>query len=90
MHHQQQQQHDQGYGTSSSSSSSGTTSIDSDGDAEQLAVLLMSAADKLYKQRLRDLHALMSPEGLMQLQLTRQQFDSLQVGCSSGHTHCCF
>jgi hypothetical protein len=75
---QQQQQRHQGHlalpppGTTTSSSSS-------DGSDADLAVLMSSAADKLYKQRLRELQSLMSPEGLSQLQLTRQQYDSLQV-----------
>lgn len=71
VQHQQQQQQQRSFTRSGSSSSSS--------DEEDLAVLLTSAADKLYKQRLRELHALMSAEGLQQLRLTPQQYDSLQV-----------
>jgi len=84
VQHQQQQQQQRSFTRSGSSSSSS--------DEEDLAVLLTSAADKLYKQRLRELHALMSAEGLQQLRLTPQQYDSLQVSCCAKRMYawwCC-
>jgi hypothetical protein len=75
--HVQQQQQQQHFAPAPPSPIS--SSSDSDSEAEDLALLLSSAADKLYRQRLRELHALMSPEGLQQLQLTPQQYESLQV-----------
>jgi hypothetical protein len=53
--------------------------MEGDPEQEDLAAVLCSAADKLYKARLRELSALMSPGALQQLQLTPQQIDSLQV-----------